>query len=105
MLDNLLGLGTEADFVVYSLQLRESENRCKLYEEIQRSDCTLHSADRWTPEFISSQLSKMDIEGIINEVLASEDKSKNIVHRLQLLGFVAPVISSHIDKFLNKACL
>ena len=105
MLYNLLSMGTEADFIYYSLLLRKVENRCTLYEEIQKSGATMRSADRWTPEYLDDLLGRLDFESVVNDVINREERAAEILHRLQLLGYVAPVISDYINNFLNKACL
>lgn len=107
MLAELLAINTADEFVAFTARLLNKGNQDKLREEIQASNVVLLSEDMWDDaelERVNASISA----GHFPEMCASGGRStiqKDILHRLQTLGYCNPGIRVFMDKYLEKVCL
>ena len=105
MLDMLLSLDSLKSITEFGVALIDDSNSMKLQDELRDSHLVFDAANLWTASKLYEVSFSLDNIDTILVKIHNEEKSTRILHLLQLVSVLAPMVSDKISALLSKTVI
>ena len=102
MLNMLLSLDSLKSITDFGVALVDESNFMKLQDELRDSRLVFNAANLWTESRIYEVSFSLDNLDTLLCGIHKEEKSIRIIHLLQLVSVLVPMVSDRVSTLLNK---